>query len=87
MIPDFNLCDVCGAKVSKACRIHVVTEHGNDSNGEYSPSERVLDLCPKHQADVIKLLLEEPGRRAVPNVEAGKRLSIFIDQLKRATNK
>jgi hypothetical protein len=77
--PTYNLCDICGAQCNRACRLFIET--GTHFDGlEHVRDGRHVDLCPKHQADLISFLLE--GEQ-----EMGANALKFIDQLAAATKK
>lgn len=73
-IPDFFLCDVCGARVPKALRLNVVTDRYHDGVENVNDGGDV-DLCHDHMQAYLKSELRPNGQ---PDYEAGKSLLKWI---------
>lgn len=74
--PTFKLCDICGATVDaslRLCNIAVGESPDPSGNGYQTDCVR-LDLCPKHLADAVFMLLRDPKRPGCKNHEMGLRL-------------
>ena len=70
--PDFNLCDVCGAKMSQDNRLFVATGLSPDPSGNGSETDgRHVDLCGKHLRQAVLFLLKRDGNPRVPDYDRG----------------
>jgi len=79
--PDFNLCDVCGAKVPPTDRFFIATDR--EYNGiENETVGKHLDLCGKHLTQVIEILCYGPTGR-IADYEMGKKAVAAVESLKR----
>lgn len=63
--PDFYLCDVCGSRVNKDMRLHLIIGRELDNTAKAGSEERKLwrdsnvplDLCTKHMPEALSCLV------------------------------
>lgn len=81
-VPNFNLCEVCGARTTERNRIFVAT--GVCRNGpETEPTGENIDLCETHAMKAVDKLVhkDEPNPLHYDH-EQGKRLLKYIEWMK-----
>ncbi len=60
---NYYLCDVCSEKVDRECRLRLVT--GRDDYPPQSDITEFVDLCPKHQTELIVRLAKKVSGKEV----------------------
>ena len=73
-IPDFRLCDVCGAKVTTHS-VFACTDRKCDAAGSMDDVGESFDLCPIHARDGLLILLRDSH-------DNGKKLCDWIEKVK-----
>lgn len=81
MKPDFNLCDICGAKTTTS-PIFACTDRRMDAAGSNEDVGETFDLCPVHMNGALAIFLMDDGFRGY-NHDAGKRLIEFVRRHKK----
>lgn len=84
MKPNYNLCDVCGAKCEEKHRFFIATDRTMDAAGSMDDDGQHFDLCADHLLALVRFLLQEPNNKRVPNYSLGV---LAVAELKRLGGK
>jgi len=78
MIPDYNLCDVCKAKVPKDCRFFVAYAREMDGAGDSVEAGEHVDLCNKCLVLAVQKLLKVDTNCRASDYDKGKKFLSMI---------
>ena len=82
MIPDYRLCDVCGAKCENKT-FFIANDRHLDAAGSMDDFGENWDLCQNHMRKLIYKLMEKEDCSGIHDYDKGKSACEFLKSIRR----